>query len=104
MVSQTVIPNWQVLGGSMPYAFTEQGVAMLSAVLKSAKAVNVSIDIMRAFVQLRRIASIHADIFSRLDTLESRFDSLHDLVESLLIQESKPKNKIGFIDTDKLKK
>ena len=53
MVSQSVIPSRKYLGGSLPYAFTEQGVAMLSSVLSSARAVAVNIAIMRAFVQVR---------------------------------------------------
>lgn len=96
MVSQIVIPSHQLLGGSKPYAFTEQGVAMLSSVLKSDKAVEVNIAIMRTFVQLRKYASMHKEIFDRLDNLESSFESFKDLVLKLLIQEEKPKRRIGF--------
>jgi hypothetical protein len=55
-----------------PYAFTEQGVAMLSSVLRSARAVEVNIAIMRAFVQLRRLLASHEDLSRRLDDLEQR--------------------------------
>ena len=85
----------------MPFAFTEQGVAMLSTVLKSGKAIEVNIAIMRTFVNLRRMAGIHSELFSRIENLETGFDSLKDLVKSLLIQESKPKRRIGFITDDK---
>ena len=56
-----------------PYAFTEQGVAMLSSVLRSPQAVAVNIEIMRAFVRLREIVASHADLARRLDELERRF-------------------------------
>jgi ORF6N domain len=84
----------------MPYAFTEQGVAMLSTVLKSKKAIEVNIAIMRIFVQLRKIANIHKELFERIENLETNFESLKDLVRSLLIQETKPKRKIGFIEAE----
>src|SRR3989338_9556877 len=59
MVSQNVIPSKQSLGGYLPYAFTEQGIAMLSSVLKSKRAIHVNIAIMRAFVKLREILASH---------------------------------------------
>jgi len=58
-----------------PYAFTEQGVAMLSSVLRSKRAVQVNIEIMRAFVRLRSILSSHAELARKLDALERRYDS-----------------------------
>ncbi|MGA2297410.1 MAG: ORF6N domain-containing protein [FCB group bacterium] len=81
----------------LPFAFTEQGVAMLSGVLKSDKAIEVNIAIMRTFVQLRRYAGLHKEIFERLDNLEAGFESLKDLVKTLLIQEVQPKRPIGFV-------
>jgi hypothetical protein len=57
-----------------PYAFTEQGVAMLSSVLRSQQAIEVNIEIMRAFVRLRQILSSHADLARRLDALEAKYD------------------------------
>ncbi|MEI6088852.1 MAG: hypothetical protein WCR42_00215 [bacterium] len=86
---------------SLPFAFTEQGVAMLSTVLKSEKAIEVNIAIMRTFVQLRKFASLHNEIFKRLDTLEYDVESLKDLVESLFVQDTKPKRQIGFIIDEK---
>ncbi len=72
LVSQSVIPNKNVLGGALPYAFTEQGVAMLSAVLRSATAVQVSVQIMQAFVAMRRLLASHEPLLQKLDTLEKR--------------------------------
>ncbi|TAL69234.1 MAG: ORF6N domain-containing protein [Bacteroidetes bacterium] len=95
LTSQFVMSSYGGLR-HLPYAFTEQGVAMLSSVLKSDKAVEVNIAIMRTFVQLRKYAFIHKEIFDRLDTLESSFESLKDLVVKLIIQEEKPKRRIGF--------
>ena len=99
LITNCDILNSLKFSPSLPFAFTEQGVAMLSTVLRSEKAIEVNIAIMRTFVQLRKIAGAHKEIFARLDGLESGFETLRDLVKSLLIQESKPKNKIGFIET-----
>ena len=70
MVSQNAIPSTKHLGGSLPYVFTEQGVATISAVLTSERAIEVNIQIMRAFVAMRRFIATNAQIFRRLDTLE----------------------------------
>jgi restriction endonuclease S subunit len=72
MVSQNAIPSKQSLGGYLPYVFTEQGVAAVSAVLKSEKAAQVSINIMRAFVQMRKFLQNNALIFQRLDKVEHK--------------------------------
>lgn len=72
MVSQNAIPSKQYLGGSMPYVFTEQGVATISAVLTSERAIAVNIQIMRAFVAMRRFITSNAEVFQRLDTLERK--------------------------------
>ena len=58
----------------MPYAFTEQGVAMLSSVLRNSRAVQVNVEIMRAFVQLRRFVAGHIELAGRLDELERRYE------------------------------
>jgi hypothetical protein len=90
--SQIVIPSW---GGrrNSPYAFTEQGVAMLSAVLRSETAVKVSIQIINAFVTMRRFIAANALIFQRLDTLETKqlvtdkkIDHVLNAIESKEIQ------------------
>jgi hypothetical protein len=90
--SQIVIPSW---GGrrTIPYAFTEQGVAMLSAVLKSETAVKISVQIINAFVAMRRFIASNAQIFQRLDTLEikqlktdKKIDYVLNAIESKEIQ------------------
>ena len=87
----------------MPFAFTEQGVAMLSGILNSDKAIEVNIAIMRTFVQLRRYASIHKELFERIENLETGFESLKDMVKKFFIQEAKPKPRIGFINDEERK-
>ena len=72
MVSQNAIPSKQHLGGAKPYAFTEQGVSMLSSVLKSDLAIEMSIEIIRAFINIRKIISQNLTIFQRLDSLEKQ--------------------------------
>ena len=66
LVSQNVIPGRGKFGGGVPMAFTEQGVAMLSSVLRGTRAVQVNIAIMRAFVRLRELLSTHADLARKL--------------------------------------
>ncbi len=88
-----------------PYAFTEQGVAMLSSVLRSPRAVAVNIEIMRAFVRLRQMLLSHADLARKLDALEKRYDSQFKVVFDALRQlmqppPAKPKRSIGFRDSN----
>ena len=71
-VSKSVIPPGYNTGGAQMFAFTEQGVAMLSTVLKSANAASVSIAIMRAFVMMRRFLTANAALFQRMDILEHK--------------------------------
>jgi len=73
MVSQNAIPSKQHLGGSLPYAFTEQGVASISSVLTSQVAIEIHIKIMRAFVAMRKFLSFNASIFERLEALDTKF-------------------------------
>ena len=97
--SQNVISSW---GGARtaPYAFTEQGVSMLSSVLKSARAVQVNIEIMRAFVRLRRMLAEHRDLAERLDELEQRYDkqfsAVFEAIRQLMTPPSQTKRPIGF--------
>lgn len=97
--SQNVISSW---GGARtpPYAFTEQGVGMLSSVLKSSRAVQVNIEIMRAFVRLRRILAEHRDLAQRLDELEQRYDkqfsAVFDAIRQLMMPPTQAKRPIGF--------
>ena len=72
MVSQNVIPNKQVLGGSLPFAFTEQGIASLSAVLKSKRAAEVHVQIMRTFVEMRRFITTNDPLLNRMNLIESQ--------------------------------
>ena len=86
----------------LPYAFTEQGVAMLSSVLRSERAVRVNIEIMRAFVQLRQILSSHADLARKLAALEKKYDARFKIVfdairELMAPPEPSRKRRIGFI-------
>lgn len=89
----------------LPQAFTEQGVAMLSSVLHSKRAVMVNIEIMRAFVRLRRILATHADLSRKLAALESKYDaqfrSVFDAIRGLMTPpEPRPRRRIGFISGD----
>jgi hypothetical protein len=95
LVSQLAIPSRKHLGGYLPYAFTEQGVANLSSVLTNDKAIDVNIQIMRAFVAMRRFIS-NAQIFHRLDTIEKKqidydkkFEEVFDAIQSKDIRPEK---------------
>lgn len=87
----------------IPYAFTEQGVAMLSSVLNSERAIQVNIQIMRTFTRLRRIISSHRQLANKLKQLGKRIDKHDDEIQTifeainrLVAIEQKPKRKIGF--------
>ncbi len=85
----------------LPYAFTEQGVAMLSSVLRSERAIQVNIEIMRTFVRLRRMVMSHSDLANRLDALESKYDSqfkeVFDAIRQLMKPPPRPpRPRIGF--------
>ncbi|MEK7255819.1 MAG: ORF6N domain-containing protein, partial [Bacteroidota bacterium] len=77
MVSQNAIPSRQHLGGYLPYAFTEHGVLMLASVLKSQRAIQMSIRIIEIFVQLREMLLTHKDILLKLEQMEKKVTS-HD--------------------------
>jgi hypothetical protein len=100
MVSQNVIPSRQVLGGYLPYAFTEQGVAMLSSVLNSKRAIQVNIQIMRAFSKLRELAVAHKDLRQKIAQMEKKYDHqfkiVFEAIRRLLDPPEKPKEPIGF--------
>jgi len=84
----------------LPYAFTEQGVAMLSSVLNSHRAVQVNIEIMRAFVRLRKMLSSHADLARKLAALENKYDEqfkvVFDAIRALMTPPEKTRKQIGF--------
>ena len=84
-----------------PYAFTEQGVAMLSSVLRSDRAIAVNIEIMRAFVHLKRMLATHADLARKIESLEKKYDSqfraVFDAIRELMApQVNTKKQPIGF--------
>ena len=102
LIFQNGISSW---GGTrkLPYAFTEQGVAMLSSVLRSKRAVQVNIQIMRTFVKLREIISTHKELARKLRELELKIEThdenitaIFEAINQLLAPEEKPKRKIGF--------
>ncbi len=109
LISQFAISSW---GGTRkkPYAFTEQGVAMLSSVLNSERAIEVNIQIMRVFTQLRELISSHKDLALKIQELESKFEGKYKkqdkkilsifkaIKELLTIKEEEQKNKgpMGF--------
>ena len=72
MVSQNAIPSKQTLGGARPFVFTEQGIASLSSVLNSEKAIEVNITIIRAFVAMRKMLAHNAALFQRVENIETR--------------------------------
>ena len=104
LIFQSGISKREGRGGrrTPPYAFTEQGVAMLSSVLNSDRAVAVNIEIMRAFVRLREMLAGHADVARRLDELEQKYDAqfrvVFDAIRQLMIPPEPPqkKGRIGF--------
>ncbi len=105
MVSQNVIPSKKSLGGAYPFAFTEQGVAMLSSVLRSDKAIDTNIAIMRVFVALRNYALSYAELSQKITELEARYDAeiadIHEALTQLAPPEKAPdawenRPRIGF--------
>lgn len=82
------------------FAFTELGIAMLSSVLRSDRAVHINIQIMRTFTKLRKLLSSHEELKDKLLKLEKKYDGqfsfLFKTIHQLLIEEAKPKRKIGF--------
>ena len=97
--SQIATSSW---GGTryIPMAFTEQGVAMLSSVLNSERAVQVNIQIMRTFTRLRQMLTSHEDLRQKVEDMESRYDEqfqvVFEAIKQLISEEEKPKQKIGF--------
>jgi len=84
LVSQFVIPTLNHFGGAKPFAFTEQGVAMLSSILKSKKAIQMNITIMRAFVLMRQFALTYQELSEQLKDLENRHNHKFDDIEQVL--------------------
>ena len=84
----------------LPYAFTEQGVAMLSSVLRSPRAVQVNIEIMRAFVRLRKMLASNAELAKKLDALEKKYDvqfrAVFEAIRQLMAPREPKRRRIGF--------
>jgi hypothetical protein len=78
--SQLVTSSWGGMRRAMPYAFTEQGVAMLASVLHSGRAIQVNIEIMRAFVRLRKLLATHVDLARKIAALEDKYDTQFKMV------------------------
>jgi ORF6N domain len=110
LVSQSVIPHKKYLGGSTPYAFTQEGIAMLSSVLRTPRAIEMNIHIMRAFVRLRQLLVTHKDLANRVKALEQTHEKTDAVIEILIEDIDKlskdvhwiknppvgPKRRIGF--------
>jgi len=99
--SQIVISNPRGGRRYAPYVFTEQGVAMLSSVLKSSRAIQVNIQIMRAFVRLREMLTTHADLARKFDVLERKYDAQFKVVFDAIRELMSPliprsRRQIGF--------
>lgn len=101
--SQIVTSNW---GGTryLPFVFTEQGVAMLSSILRSGIAIEVNISIMRAFVKMRELSSAYTELNQKLETFmietNMQFNDIYQALTELASkreEEGKPRNKVGFI-------
>ena len=102
-ISQSVICSSTMKHAKKVYVFTEQGVAMLSSVLRSKRAVQVNIEIMRTFARLREILSTHKDLAHKLDELEERLEghaeqiqSIFEAIRQLMTPPNRPRKKIGF--------
>ena len=104
LLSQNVIPSRRSLGGAKPLAFTEQGIAMLSSVLTSERAVEVNIAIMRTFVKLRQLLATHEELAQQLEELrwrqeeqEERVQYVFETIQQLIQAPSvPPKRRIGL--------
>lgn len=99
LVSQNVIPGKSTLGGAKPMAFTEQGIAMLSSVLRSPRAVQVNIAVMRAFVEMRKVLSTHKELKEKIEAMEKKYDKNFRVVFAAikeLMNPEPPEKKIKF--------
>ena len=120
LISQSVILKGSVFSGSrsqsvilkkgqnikyLPYAFTEQGVAMLSSILRSKRAVQVNIEVMRAFVRLREMIASHKDLAQKLEALEKKYDAqfkvVFDAIHQLMTPPEPKRRKIGFVVSER---
>jgi hypothetical protein len=101
LVSQNVIPSKSKLGGAYPFAFTEQGIAMLSSVLNSEKAIAINISIIRAFVIIRQFTLTYNELKDRILTIENQFPDIYKALNYLVDKDTDTnkntdRNKIGY--------
>lgn len=101
LVSQSVIPSKSNLGGAYPFAFTEQGIAMLSSVLNSEKAIEVNISIIRAFVTIRQFTLTYSELKDRIIEIENQFPDIYKALNYLVdkdknSRENENRTKIGY--------
>jgi len=103
VVSQFVIPDRRRFGGAKPMAFTEQGIAMLSSVLNSERAIKVNIAIMRAFVKLREMLETNRELARKFSELEQRvgkhdeeITAILEAIRQLIAPPKKARREIGF--------
>lgn len=98
--SQFVTLGWGTYKKYPPYAFTEQGVAMLSSVLRSERAIQVNIQIMRTFTKIREMLATNKELREKIEKLEEKYDKqfgvVFDAIRKLITEEEKPRNEIGF--------
>ena len=84
----------------LPYAFTEQGVAMLSSILRSKRAIQVNIQIMKTFTKIREILDNHRFLRRKIEAMEKKYDHqfkvVFDAIKKLIATDKKPKRKVGF--------
>lgn len=101
LVSQSVIPNKGKLGGAIPFAFTEQGVAMLSSVLNSEKAIEINISIIRAFITIRQFSLTYNELKDKITAIEKQFPDIYKALNYLVDKDNNQKeiserSKIGY--------
>jgi len=95
-----VISSLRSLGGTTPFAFTEAGIAMLSSVLNSKKAMAMNVAIVRTFVQLRRMAKDFSLVLNKLKSLEGKYDKqfkeVYELISALVDPVRPPRKQVGY--------
>ncbi|MEI7441524.1 MAG: ORF6N domain-containing protein [bacterium] len=98
--SQFVTSSWGGVRRANPYAFTEQGIAMLSSILNSEQAIQVNVEIIRAFVRLRQMISSHRDLAKKLEELERKYEgqfrAVFEAIRQIMNPPMGPKRKIGI--------
>jgi len=106
LISQIVTSKKETRGGIQknPYVFTEQGVAMLSSVLKSKRAIEMNIAIMRAFVKIRNLIYSYKDLAEKIEKIEKKYDKqigrIFEVLDGLVKEDKKAKSEIGFRGVD----